>query len=368
MRLNCKYNRHWDFMTLQFKGVSHRYDLDQVVSDVSLEARDGEILCLLGASGSGKTTLLRLAAGLETLQTGQIDLNGRSLSAPGKEVPAEMREIGMVFQDHALFPHLSVGDNIGFGLASLDPVERDLVVAQVLRDVGLVGFEDRYPHTLSGGQQQRVALARALAPRPSVILLDEPFASIDVSRRRQLRERSRLSLKQSGAITIMVTHDPEEALDMADRIAVMEQGRIVQCGEPIELFSKPATSLVAGLFGEAQTYPATLDKGVASFAFGQIPAPGAFGQMPAPGLEGTTDVQLVLRPQQTRLQLASDETGYRILDIRFRGAHWLVLIGCDDEDATSLHVHLTDTSGLTPGLPVTLSFDPTGTFFFPATI
>ncbi len=360
MRRNCKYIRHpLDLMTLRFRDVSHRYDLDPVLRNVSLEARGGEILCLLGASGSGKTTLLRLAAGLEDLQSGRIDLNGEELSAPGKEVPAENRAIGMVFQDHALFPHLSVGGNIGFGLTQLPPDERRLVVAQVLSDVGLAGFEDRYPHTLSGGQQQRVALARALAPQPSVILLDEPFASIDVSRRRQLRERSRLSLKQSGAITIMVTHDPEEALDMADRIAVMEQGRVVQCGEPLELFSKPATSLIAGLFGEAQTYPATLDKGVASFAFGQIPAPG---------LSEATDFELVLRPSQTSLRLASEETGYRILDVRFRGAYWLVLIGCNDSKVTPLHAHLADADGLTAGLPVALSFDPQGAFFFPAAI
>jgi len=346
-------------MALQFRGVSHRYDVDLVLRDVSLEARDGEIVCLLGASGSGKTTLLRLAAGLETLQTGQIDLNGDILSAPGKEVPAEKRAIGMVFQDHALFPHLSVGDNIGFGLTRLSPDERRAAVTQVLDEVGLAGFEDRYPHTLSGGQQQRVALARALAPRPPVILLDEPFASIDVSRRRQLRQRSRLSLKQSGAITIMVTHDPEEALDMADRIAVMDQGRIVQFGEPIELFSKPATALVAGLFGEAQTYPATIDSGIASFAFGQIPAAD---------FTESTKAELVLRPQQTRLTPSSDDTGYRILDLRFRGAHWLALIGCDDAEAIPLHVQLPDANNLTAGMPVSLSFDPAGAFFFPVAI
>jgi iron(III) transport system ATP-binding protein len=346
-------------MTLQFTDVSHQYDEEPVLRGVSLAANEGEILCLLGASGSGKTTLLRLAAGLETLQSGQINLNDRVLSAPGRDVPAEQRQIGMVFQDHALFPHLSIAENVAFGLNQSEAEKNRKTVARVLADVGLVGFEDRYPHTLSGGQQQRVALARAMAPEPSVILLDEPFASIDVSRRRQLRGRSRLALKQSGAITIMVTHDPEEALDMADRIAVMEEGRILQCSEPADLFSNPASALVAGLFGDAQSFPGHVNGNIASFAFGNAAAPN---------VEDDTKVDVVVRPQGTLIAETTAPSDFRILDVRFRGSHWLVLIGNEKIQAASLHVHLADATAFEAGMPVTLSFDPNNTFVFPAAI
>lgn len=346
-------------MALQFTDVSHKYDHEAVLNGVSLEAREGEILCLLGASGSGKTTLLRLAAGLETLQTGQIDLNGRILSAPGRDIPAERRQIGMVFQDHALFPHLTVAENVAFGLDQRKTDKNRQIVAQVLGDVGLTGFEDRYPHTLSGGQQQRVALARAMAPQPSVILLDEPFASIDVSRRRQLRGRSRLALKQSGAITIMVTHDPEEALDMADRIAVMDQGKILQCDRPSELFSHPKNVLVAGLFGDAQVFPAMVQDSIATFAFGKVAAPG---------VSNGTEVELVLRPQRTAIVEAEGASDLHILDVRFRGAYWLVLVGTDDVNIPPLHVHLSDAGAFETGMHVTLSLDPTDIFVFPAAI
>lgn len=348
-------------MSLKFTDVSHQYDQERVLDGVSLEAREGEILCLLGASGSGKTTLLRLAAGLETLQNGQIDLNGRTLSAPGQDVPAEQRQIGMVFQDHALFPHLNIGQNIAFGLDQREPDKNRQTVVRVLAEVGLVGFEDRYPHTLSGGQQQRVALARAMAPQPSVILLDEPFASIDVSRRRQLRGRSRLSLKQSGAVTIMVTHDPEEALDMADRIAVMDQGAILQCGEPSELYAHPKSALVAGLFGEAQVFPASIDAGIASFAFGQIP-------ISTQSQQETRPMELALRPQHTKLKKAFGPSDYHVLDVRFRGTHWLVLVGTNNAQIAPLHVQLSDASAFTAGMPVDLTFDPQNLFLFPAAI
>ena len=346
-------------MALQFNDVSHQYDQDLVLQNVTLEARDGEILCLLGASGSGKTTLLRLAAGLETLQTGSIELNGRVLSSPGRDVPAEQRQIGMVFQDHALFPHLTIAENVAFGLNPRESGKNVQIVARVLSDVGLAGFEDRYPHTLSGGQQQRVALARAMAPEPSVILLDEPFASIDVSRRRQLRGRSRLALKQSGAVTIMVTHDPEEALDMADRIAVMEHGRILQCDEPAALFSHPANALVAGLFGEAQRFPARMKERTACFAFGQVPAPE---------LEAHENVELVLRPQRISIAAASGPSDFHIVDVRFRGSHWLVIVGTNEVPGAALHVHVSDAQGFNAGMPVSLSFDAEGTFVFPAAI
>ncbi len=331
-----------------------------MLSDITLSAGEGEILCLLGASGSGKTTLLRLAAGLESLQAGTITLNGTILAQPGQEVRAEDRKIGMVFQDHALFPHLTIAENVAFGLPRTNP-DRDGIVERTLVDVGLEGLGDRYPHTLSGGQQQRVALARALAPAPSVILLDEPFASIDVTRRRQLREHARLALKQSGAITIMVTHDPDEALDMADKIAVMDEGHILQCGAPIELYDAPATALVASLFGDAQTFQAKVAGGNVQFDYGSCPL--------SPSTEGLADgdvVNLVVRPGSVMLTSAPGSDGFRVLDTRFRGSHWLVLVGAGDPDKTPLRVHMDDASAFQEGTAVRVSFDLCGVFLFPA--
>jgi iron(III) transport system ATP-binding protein len=343
-------------MPLDFDTIAHAYGSEKVLSDITLSAKDGEILCLLGASGSGKTTLLRLAAGLEALQAGSISLNGKMLSKPERDVRAEDRKIGMVFQDHALFPHLTIAENVAFGLPR-GAKDRDDVVTSTLADVGLDGLGPRYPHTLSGGQQQRVALARALAPAPSVILLDEPFASIDVTRRRQLREHARLALKQSGAITIMVTHDPEEALDMADRIAVMDEGRILQCDRPIELYRTPATALVASLFGDAQTFQAQVANGIANFDYGTLPASGfADGSL----------VDLVTRPGNVTLTPAQQMTGLHILDTRFRGSHWLVLVGKTDLTAPPLRVHMADAAALEVGAPVSVEFNPAGVFLFAA--
>ena len=344
-------------MPLEFDTIAHAYGSEKVLSDITLSANDGEILCLLGASGSGKTTLLRLAAGLEPLQAGSISLNGAVLSKPGREVRAEDRKIGMVFQDHALFPHLTIAENVSFGLPRNAP-DRDAVVARTLAEVGLSGFGPRYPHTLSGGQQQRVALARALAPAPSVILLDEPFASIDVTRRRQLREHARLALKQSGAITIMVTHDPEEALDMADKIAVMDDGRILQCDRPIELYSSPSTALVASLFGDAQTFRAQVTNGTATFDYGACPATG---------IEDGCAVDLVIRPRSVTLTPSSQTSAMRVLDTRFRGSHWLVLVGTQDPAIPPLRVHMADAASLKVGTSVDPTFDPAGVFMFPAT-
>lgn len=347
-------------MPLDFSNIAHAYGSEKVLTDISLSAADGEILCLLGASGSGKTTLLRLAAGLETLQAGSIALNGRVLSQPGRDVRAEDRKIGMVFQDHALFPHLTIAENVAFGLPRSTP-DRDATVERTLDDVGLEGMGKRYPHTLSGGQQQRVALARALAPAPSVILLDEPFASIDVTRRRQLREHARLALKQSGAITIMVTHDPDEALDMADKIAVMDEGRILQCDTPIELYNAPATALVASLFGDAQTFPAKVSGSVAHFDYGTYPL--------APSTNGLADgnaADLVVRPSSVSLTPVPESGGLHVLDTRFRGSHWLVLVGTSDPTIPPLRVHMPDASAFEEGTPVRASFGGAGVFLFPA--
>lgn len=346
-------------MSLTFRNVGHSYGAHRVLSGISLEARPGEILCLLGPSGSGKTTLLRLAAGLEALQEGSIDLGGARLAAPGRDMPPERRSFGMVFQDHALFPHLTVAENIAFGIAGKPRDEARGIVAERLAAVGLAGFEDRYPHTLSGGQQQRVALARALAPSPAAMLLDEPFASVDVTRRRALREEARRALKNADVVTLVVTHDPVEAMEIADRIAVMEAGRIAQCATPEELYTNPASALVASLFGEAQRFPAVVDGGAAVTAYGPVPVEN---------FENGAPVEVIVRPEAVTLEPVSgtNET-CRIADIRFLGRDWLVLLSNESFPALEpLRARVSSLDGLAVGTAVSLRFDPLGTFVFAA--
>jgi len=344
-------------MSLAFRNVGHSYGSHRVLSGVSLEARPGEILCLLGPSGSGKTTLLRLAAGLEVLQEGSIDLGGARLAAPGRDVPPERRSFGMVFQDHALFPHLTVAENIAFGVAGRPRDEIRGIVAERLASVGLAGFEDRYPHTLSGGQQQRVALARALAPSPAAMLLDEPFASVDVTRRRALREEARRALKAADVVTLVVTHDPVEAMEIADRIAVMEGGRIAQCATPEELYTNPASALVASLFGEAQRFPAVADRGAAVTAYGPVPTEN---------FEDGAPVEVIVRPEAVTLEPArgANDT-FRIADIRFLGRDWLILLASESFPSFEpLRARVSDLDGLAVGEAVSVRFDPRGTFIF----
>ena len=238
-------------MSLEFRHIAYAYghgaSETRALEDISLIARDGEITCLLGASGCGKSTLLNLAAGMLRVQSGSVHLGGELL-ADGTTNPApEDRPVGLVFQDGALFPHMTIAKNVGFGLPKSD---QDAVEGW-LDLVGLPGLGGRYPHELSGGQQQRAALARAMAPRPQALLMDEPFASVDIVRRRKLRRECRDLLRERGATVLLVTHDPEEAIDIADQIAVMDAGRILQIGTPQELRDAPASDAVAAFFDES---------------------------------------------------------------------------------------------------------------------
>lgn len=219
------------------------------VNDVSLGLRAGEIGVLIGPSGCGKTTLLRAVAGLERAQSGSISLAKEIVSSEKQHVPAEQRRIGMVFQDYALFPHLDVGHNVAFGLSHLKPDERRQRVSEVLDMVGLGKAQKRYPHELSGGQQQRVALARALAPKPRLLLLDEPFSNLDVDLRERLAHEVRGILKLAGATALFVTHDQLEAFAIGDRIGVMHEGQLHQWDEAYELYHRPATRFVADFIG-----------------------------------------------------------------------------------------------------------------------
>ncbi|MFN9544555.1 MAG: ABC transporter ATP-binding protein [Alphaproteobacteria bacterium] len=258
---------------LSFHAVRHAFGRNQVLRDFTLSIEPGTIVALLGASGSGKTTALRIAAGLEIPQAGDVRVGGKPVTAPGLFIAPESRDVGLLFQDLALFPHLDVEGNVAFGL-KLSGTARRNRVGELLELVGLAGMARLYPHQLSGGQQQRVALARALAPGPGVLLLDEPFSSLDVVLRQQVRSEMVGLLKAVGTAVLFVTHDPEEALYVADRVAVMAQGAIVQEASPDNIWFRPANRFVAEFFGDTNTIPATVTAGRAETGLGSVDAQG----------------------------------------------------------------------------------------------
>ncbi|MFQ5765722.1 MAG: ABC transporter ATP-binding protein, partial [Rhodospirillales bacterium] len=279
---------------LHLNNVSHAYDpAVPVLTGVSVFVAPGELVCLLGPSGCGKTTLLRVAAGLEVLQVGQVRIGERVVAEGrhGQHVPPEKRGAGLMFQDYALFPHLDVFENVTFGLTE-DAPERRRWAETALARIGLADYARSYPHILSGGQQQRVALLRALAPAPRVLLLDEPFSGLDVTRRADIRAETLGLLKETDVATLMVTHDPEEAMFMADRILVMDEGRIIQDGTPIETYFEPANAFVARLFGPVNRLAGVVRDG-------HVATPvGTFG---ADGLEDGTPAEILIRPEGLRL-------------------------------------------------------------------
>ena len=345
-------------MSLEFQGVCHRYGRDEVLKGVTLTAEPGEITCLLGASGSGKTTLLRLAAGLERIQAGEIRVNGGVLSKPGMDPPPERRPVGLVFQENVLFPHKTAFDNVAFGLRELDPPRRRIAAQASLDAVGLSQFSNRYPDTLSGGQQQRVALARALAPAPRVMLLDEPFANVDATLRRALREDARRALRNSGSITVIVTHDPDEALELADRIAVLDGGCIVQIDTPDIIWRKPKNRAVAGLFGQAQHLNGKVETDGVATAFGRL-------RRTCAGAELGDVVDVLVRPNAVALERVaeqSDATG-RVEDVRFLGDRYLVLV---ESAGQTLRASIEDLAGIRVGDPVIATFDQLGAFIYAA--
>jgi iron(III) transport system ATP-binding protein len=241
---------------LEVRDVSVAYGDTTVVKEVTFLLERGVIGCFLGPSGCGKTTLLRAIAGFEPVSAGEIRLHGKPVSRPGRTVPPEQRRVGMVFQDFALFPHLSVEGNLGFGLRKLSHRDRKQRVEELLALVGMAHARRQYPHQLSGGQQQRIALARAMAPRPDILLLDEPFSSMDAELREQLAREVREVLKRDGITAILVTHDQLEAFAMADQIAVMSNGRIHQWGSGFTLYHEPADRFVADFIGQGVMLPA----------------------------------------------------------------------------------------------------------------
>lgn len=334
---------------LEVKNVSLGYGANIVVQNVSMRLAQGEIGCLLGPSGCGKTTLLRAIAGFEPVRAGQIDLQGHVVAQPSHSVPPQMRDIGMVFQDHALFPHLNVAGNIGFGLHSMAKAQRAARVHDMLDLVGLQGMGQRWPHELSGGQQQRVALARALAPQPSLLLMDEPFSSLDTSMRESIAREVRAILKQAKATVLMVTHDQNEAFAMADNVGVMARGHLMQWGTAVQVYCQPATPDVAQFVGEGTLVNAQATAG------GQWQT--ALGVLPAGHPHYTTvqGVQVLLRPEH--VCLSEHGVSATVIERTFRGSHFVFELELADSQRVMAKVSLNALYGTCERVQVALSSD-----------
>ncbi|MEM7236654.1 MAG: ABC transporter ATP-binding protein [Pseudomonadota bacterium] len=275
-----------DGISLQFEGLS-------AVDNLSLEVAAGQICCLLGPSGCGKTTTLRIAAGVERQLAGRVIIDGVEVSGISVHQPPEARSIGLMFQDFALFPHLSVAENVGFGLRSVGARARREAVGSYLERVGLDGFDKKYPHQLSGGEQQRVALARALAPKPRIMLMDEPFSGLDNRLRDEVRDETLAILKQEETAVLMVTHEPAEAMRMGDTIALMRSGQIVQIGAPDLLYNNPVDLRAAAFFSDIN-----IVHGVVRQEQTETP----FGLFLAPKLVDGADVEIIIRPQHLKIE------------------------------------------------------------------
>ena len=299
---------------LELAGLAKSFGSTRAVSDLDLAVEPGSICCLLGPSGCGKTTTLRLIAGLERPDRGTISLSGRPLSGPGRCVPPEERRIGMVFQDYALFPHMDVAQNVAYGLGRRPDLAR---VGEVLGLVGLEGEAMRPVHELSGGQQQRVALARALAPTPDLVLLDEPFSNLDAALRDRLRQEVREILHRAGVTVLFVTHDQEEALSLADTVAVMRDGRIEQAGSPEEIYSRPASRWMAEFVGDMEVLPGVAADGRAVCEL------GSFSVSLEPG-----PVDVLVRPESLviGLQGTKHSAQAEVISRRFFGHDQLVVL------------------------------------------
>lgn len=317
------------------RGIRRAFGGVTVLDGLDLELRRGETLALLGPSGCGKTTLLRILAGLDRPDAGSVEIDGVPVEGAGIHVPPERRRLGMAFQDVALFPHLSVAENVGYGIATWAAVDQAARVDELLELVGMAGSGQARPHELSGGMQQRVALARALAPRPAAILLDEPFANLDLGLRTQLRGELRRVLDATGASALLVTHDQAEALTLADRVAVMRRGTIDQVDSPERIYAEPATPFVATFIGVANLLGGEVDGSVATTPLGRV-------RLVAPLPPGRALV--LVRPEHVELAPdASDAPdargpgadaapgrGGRIVQRRFAGAELHYEIATDD--------------------------------------
>ncbi len=344
---------------LTIQKLSKKFGERFAVNQASWSAQSGQIICLLGHSGCGKTTMLRLIAGLETPTEGSIQLERKVLWDPYQQVQAEERNIGFVFQDYALFPHLSVLENVMFGLKKIPKHERQSIAENALKHVSMSHHIHSYPHTLSGGEQQRVALARALAPKPHVLLMDEPFSNLDHRLRDQIRQSTIDILKQTSTTTIIVTHDPEEALQIADQIILMHQGKIIQSGTPKQLYFQPKTLFAARYFSDLNEIKAQIQDQQLHTICGNIATPKH--------LTSSNEIRCYFRPHQLRVNRIKTENSLaaKIISSNFLGYSQLLKLKIEAEDKVlsayveySQHYDQADT--------VYLSLDLSQCFFYEA--
>ncbi len=342
---------------LTVDGLRQIYGGRAAVDGVSWSAAAGDTVCLLGHSGCGKTTLLRLIAGLEVPAAGRVLLDGQTLSDSSLFVPPERRHIGLVFQDYALFPHLDVLDNVRFGLKG-DRRHADGGRERARQALARVGLADRaahFPHQLSGGEQQRVALARALAPEPRVLLMDEPFSNLDRRLRDRVREQTMALLRETGTTAVVVTHDPEEALRIADRIVLMHAGRVEQSGSPAALYERPASLFAARYFSDLNTLPGRAIDGGIDTPLGRFPGTAPSG----------AEVDVHLRPQHIRLGAPADGTPGRVLQRTYLGSGAELRVAVDGI-ATPLLLQLPEAAGAEAGATVWLVPQRERALIFPA--
>ncbi|WP_435178417.1 ABC transporter ATP-binding protein [Halorussus sp. AFM4] len=338
---------------LELDGVVREYAAETAVDSLSLSVRSGELLTLLGPSGCGKTTTLRMMAGLERPDAGEVRLGGEVVSGEDRHVAPEHRDVGLVFQDFALFPHLTVAENVAFGLADVDDEETDRRVSELLDLVDLAGHRDATPDELSGGQQQRVALARSLAPEPDILLLDEPFSNLDVRLRVEMREEVRRILKEAGVTAVSVTHDQEEALSISDRVAVMNDGRVEQIGRPERVFEHPESRFVASFLGQAGFLSAWHEEG-------SVVTPiGTFAPQRLDGLTDDyagTDLDVLVRPDDLRATVVdeSEADGY-IRQRQYTGPSFVYRVELDNGDV--VHCQHNHAEELDVGEPVRVELD-----------
>ncbi|MEO0371922.1 MAG: ABC transporter ATP-binding protein [Pseudomonadota bacterium] len=323
-----------DTPRLELKNITRRFGARSAVEDVSLTVAPGQVTCLLGPSGCGKSTTLRMVAGVETQDSGEIYVDGQLISDPRHQTPAEDRRIGLMFQDFALFPHLRVSENVGFGVTG-DASARQTRVRELLARVGMERFEAAYPHELSGGEQQRVALARALAPRPSIMLMDEPFSGLDNRLRDGIRDETLAVLRAEGTAVLLVTHEPQEAMRMADQIALMRGGTIVQQGTPYELYTNPLDRNAVAFFSDINVVSGRVSDGKVDTAFGRFDT--------SPVAEGA-EIEVIIRPQHVRVDFYRDGNGPSATDshgtgvlatlqrARYMGDHSLLELRTDATD------------------------------------
>jgi len=341
---------------LTFEKVERRYGNSYALEAFSLDIAPAEVVCLLGPSGSGKTTLLRIAAGIERPTGGRVLINESEVAGPARFVPPEKRNVGLMFQDFALFPHLTIRDNVAFGLKSLPREDATREAVAALARVGLERYVDAYPHILSGGEQQRVALARAVVPRPSVMLMDEPFSGLDVQLREKLQEETLQLLRETRATCLIVTHLPSEAVRLGDRIAVMRGGRMVQTGKAQELYRNPADLFVARLFSEINEVPFTVEGGA-------LRTP--IGTFVVPELGDGDAATLCIRRRSIRVGKPGQGLPGRVLHVKFMGDQAVLEIAAQGFERPLMAL-VPEGEEPARGAEVGIAVDPASVLVFPA--